>query len=185
MARLAIGLGFVAALTGGSVLHAETVTGDAAAAMLYPPKKAEVEMTADVLPQDQAKVLKMVAVDQPYYAAIAISPDEGLMSEATVAAANYHNVEAASAAALSGCNEKKKGAADCVVVALVRPEGWQAQPLQLSSDATAAFADYQGGAVAVSGATGSWGLGDSTESAIKACVDRNPTAKDCAAVIAE
>lgn len=185
MARMTIGLGFVATLCGATVLHAETVTGDAAAAMLYPPKKAEVEMTADSLPKDQAKVLKMVAVDQPYYAAIAISPDEGLMSEATVAAANYHTLEDASAAALAGCNEKKKGGADCVVVALVRPEGWQAQPVQLSSDATAAFADYQGGAVAVSAMTGSWGLGDSTESAVQACVDRNPLATDCVAVIAD
>ena len=120
-----------------------------------------------------------------YYAAIAISPDEGLMSEATVAAANYHTVEAASAVALSECNAKKQGAADCVVVALVRPEGWQAQPLQLSSDATAALADYAGGAMAVSAATGSWGLGDTPEAAVAACVDRNAAATDCAAVIAD
>lgn len=188
MARFGLGLGMATtlALVAGSGVLAETVTGDAASAMLFAPGKGEVEMVGgDVLPKDQANVLKMVAVDQPYYAAIAISPDEGLMSEATVAAANYHRVEDASAVALSECNAKRKGAAECVVVAVVRPEGWQEQPLQLSSDATAAFADYAGGALAVSAATGSWGLGDTLEAAVAACAERNPKATDCAAVIAQ
>ncbi len=187
MARFAWGFGIAAAaLAAASVAQAQTVTGEAAQAMLFAPGKAEVELSGgDILPKDQAKVLQMVAVDQPYYAAIAISPDEGLMSEATVAAANYHTVEAASSVALAECNAKKQGAADCVVVAVVRPEGWTAQPLQLSSDATAAMADYAGGALAVSAATGSWGLGDTTETAVAACVDRNATATDCAAVIAD
>lgn len=182
-----IGAGFglvVSVLTGPA--SAQTVTGAEAAGMLYAPKTAEVEMVGgDILPDDQAKVLKMVAVDQLYYAAIAISPDEGLMSEATVAAANYHSVEAASAAALAECDAKKAGASACVVVAVVRPEGWQAQPVQLSSDATAAFAGYAGGAVAVSAATGSWGMGDSTDAAVADCVARNPAAADCLAVIAQ
>lgn len=190
MAGIGSGFGGVAlalaSVALASVAQAETVTGEAAKAMLFAPGEAEVELLGgDILPKDQAKVLQMVAVDQPYYAAIAISPDEGLMSEATVAAANYHTVEAASTVALAECNAKKKGAADCVVVALVRPEGWSAQPLQLSSDASAAMADYAGGAVAVSAATGSWGLGDTTEAAVAACVDRNPAATDCVAVIAD
>lgn len=185
MARFGWGLGLVAVAL-ASVAQAQTVTGEAAQAMLFAPGKAEVELSGgDILPKDQAKVLQMVAVDQPYYAAIAISPDEGLMSEATVAAANYHTVEAASSVALAECNAKKQGAAECVVVALVRPEGWAAQPLQLSSDASAAMADYAGGAVAVSAATGSWGVGDTTDAAVAACVDRNPAATDCVAVIAD
>lgn len=183
MMRIGLGLGL--AVLAATVAKAETVTGDAAAAMLYAPGKAEVELSQGALPDDQAKVLKMVAVDQPYYAAIAISPDEGLMSEATVAAANYHSVEAASAAAAAECDAKKKGAAACLVVAVVRPEGWQAQPLQLSSDATAAMADYAGGALAISAATGSWGLGDSPDAAVAACVDRNAAATDCVAVVAD
>lgn len=185
MARFGWGFGVVAVAL-ASVAQAQTVTGEAAQAMLFAPGKAEVELSGgDILPKDQAKVLQMVAVDQPYYAAIAISPDEGLMSEATVAAANYHTVEAASSVALAECNAKKQGAAECVVVALVRPEGWAAQPLQLSSDASAAMADYAGGAVAVSAATGSWGVGDTTDAAVAACVDRNPAATDCVAVIAD
>ena len=185
MAKFGIVLGMATLLAGAGHVQAQTVTPDAAAAMLYAPKTAEVELTApDALPKDQAKVLKMVAMDQPYYGAIAISPDEGLMSEATVAAANYHAVEAASAAALAECNAKKKGAADCVVVAVVRPEGWQAQPAQLSSDATAAFQADPSGVMAVSAATGSWGKGASAEAAIADCQARNVAAQDCAVLIA-
>lgn len=163
---------------------AEPVTGDAAAAMLYPPKGAEVEMApGDILPKDQAKMLEMVAKDQPYYAAIAISPEEGLMSEATMAAANHHTVEAASAVALAQCNAKKKGAADCVIVATVRPEGWEARPLSLSSSATEDFANYSG-ALAISAATGAWGIGNSADEALAACAAKQQTATDCAVAIA-
>lgn len=180
-----IGLG-LAALVAASGVHAQTVGADAAAGMLFAPKGAEVEMlSTDALPKKEAKVLKMVAIDQPYYAAIAISPDEGLMSEATVAAANYHDTDSAASAALAECNAKKKGAADCVVVALVRPEGWQAQPVQLSSDATAAFGQAGGGAVAASASTGSWGIGADGAAATAACAERNPKAADCSVVIGE
>ena len=162
---------------------AQTVTGDAAAALLFPSKGAEVEMApGDLLPKDQAKMLAMVAKDQPYYAAIAISPEEGLMSEATMAAANHHTVEAASAMALAQCNAKKKGATDCVIVATVRPEGWEARPLQLSSGATEDFANYSG-ALAISASTGSWGIGNSGEEAVAACEAKQQTATDCAVAI--
>lgn len=181
----AIGLGLAAALAASGAM-AQTVTADAASGMLYAPKGSEVEMLSkDVLPKKEAKVLKMVAIDQPYYAAIAISPDEGLMSEATVAAANYHDTDSAAAAATAECNAKKKGASGCIVVALVRPEGWQAQPVQLSADATAAFGQAGGGAVASSSLTGSWGIGADAASAVAACVERNPNAGDCAVVIGE
>lgn len=179
--------GTLLALVGaaGAAMAQEAVTGDAAGQALYDAKAAEVEMAdRDLLPEDQSKVLKMVALDQPYYAAIAISPDEGLMSEATVAAANYHSVEAASAVAVAECNAKKTGAAGCVIAAMVRPEGWQAGQVQLSADATAGFrAGYDGGAMAVSDATGSWGIGADDAAAIAACVARNAAASDCAVII--
>lgn len=175
----------LAVLAGNGLAMAQaTVTGDAAASALYEPQEAEVEMTDSMLPKDEKKVLKMVARDQLYYAAIAISPDEGLMSEATVAAANYHSVEDASSVALAECNAKKKGAAGCVVAAVVRPEGWQAGAVQLSSDATAGFQSaYDAGAMAVSAATGSWGIGGDDAAAIAACTERNPKATDCTVVI--
>lgn len=162
---------------------AQTVTGDEAAALLFPPKGAEVEMApGDLLPKDQAKMLEMVAKDQPYYAAIAISPDEGLMSEATMAAANHHTVEAASAAALAQCNEKKAGAADCVIVATVRPEGWEARPIQLSSGATEDFGNYSG-ALAISAATGAWGIGATADEAVATCAAKQQAATDCTVAI--
>ncbi len=180
--KLAVAMGLV--LLSGTAGLAQGVDADQAAAMLYPPKAGEVELLpSDALKKKEDKVLGMVAADQPYYAAIAISPDEGLMSEATVAAANYHDTDSASAAALAECNAKKKGAAGCVVVAVVRPDGWQAQPVQLSSDATAGFGAAGGGAVAISATTGSWGTGADAAAAIAACTDRNPAAMDCAAVI--
>lgn len=175
---------FALAVAAGSQASAETVSAAQAAGLIYPPKPAEVEMLpSDALKRKEAKVLGMVAADQPYYAAIAISPDEGLMSEATVAAANYHDTDSASAAALAECNAKKKGAADCVVVALVRPEGWQARPVQLSADASAGFAGAGGGAIAISASTGSWGAGADDAAALAACAARHENASDCAVVI--
>lgn len=165
---------------------AQSITGDEAASLLFAPAPAEVEINGQgVLAKDEAKMLAMVAQDQPYYAAIAISPDEGLMSEATIAAANHHTIEAASTAALGECNAKKKGAADCVIVALVRPEGWEARPLQLSMSATTDFANYTGGALAISAATGAWGLGASRDEAVAACAAKQQAATDCTVAIAD
>ena len=165
---------------------AQSVTGDEAASLLFPSAPAAVEIDGQgVLAKDEAKMLAMVAQDQPYYAAIAISPDEGLMSEATIAAANHHTIEAASAAALGECNAKKKGAADCVIVAFVRPDGWEARPLQLSMAATQDFANYSGGALAISAATGAWGMGGSADEAVAACVAKQEAATDCTVAIAD
>ena len=166
---------------------AEVLNGKTAKAALFAPVKAEVEILADAgLPDDQAKALEMVGGQQPYYGAIAISPDEGLMSEATVAAANYHDTEAASKVALAECNAKKTGKAPCVVAALIRPKGWEARDLQLSSDATAGFkADYKDGALAVSNSTGAWGVGADDAAALAACAALKDQTKDCVVVIAK
>ncbi|QUS35088.1 DUF4189 domain-containing protein [Falsirhodobacter algicola] len=131
--------------------------------MLYPDARAEVEiLPKDYLPADQAALLRQVGAQQAYYGAIAISPDEGIMVEATVAAANYHNTEAASAAALRDCNARRKGARDCEIVGYIRPAGWSEKPVQLSQAATAAFlGDFRGNgpkAFAISPTTGEWGL---------------------------
>ncbi len=178
--------------------QADVVSGKVAKKLLYTAKGAVVEiLPAAGLAKDEAKMLTLVGTDQPYYGAIAISPDEGLMSEATVAAANYHDTNAASAAALAECNAKKKeGAGDCVVAALIRPKGWKDKSaqkdagLQLSADATAGFKNYDAktGALAISVATGGWGLGagaGAAEAAIAACLVKAPTAEDCAVVVAQ
>jgi hypothetical protein len=170
-------------------------TGDAVAPMLFDAKAAEVELIPQpFLPADQAELLKQVGVMQPYYGAIAISPDEGIMVEATVAAAGHHSTEAAAAAATSACDAKRKGATPCAVVALIRPKGWQATGFQLSSGANEAFGkDYtrirRAKAFAISPSTGVWGIGKGKEAAAAAIEDcrtkLNPAPADCAVAIVD
>lgn len=183
-------LAMVATLTcAGLPAMAEGVTGKEARKALFPPVTAEVEiLPAAGLPEAEAAALVLVGQGQPYYGAIAISPDEGLMSEATVAAANYHDTDAAQTAALADCNARKKGKADCIIAALIRPKGWSDKGFALSSDATADFKGYagKGGALAVSRVTGSWGMAEgdgAAEAAVAACQARNPKAEDCTTVV--
>lgn len=116
---------------------------------------------------------------QPYYAAMAIDPATGIASERTSLAANYHDEDNARAAALAACGE------GCVVVMVIRPEGWEGgRPLQLSAEASAALNDdyralaRRARAMAISPQTGQWGIGDSREAAVAAC-----GAPDCQAVV--
>lgn len=168
---------------------AEPMSGKDAKKALFAPVTAEVEILPEAgLPEDQAKVLVVVGEGQPYYGAIAIAPEEGLMADATVAAANFHDTAAASTAALAECNAKKKSAKDCVIAAYIRPKGWQEPGFSLSSDATAAFKGYdmKTGALAVSVATGAFGMaaGDgANEAAMKNCMAKNDKATDCALVV--
>jgi hypothetical protein len=190
MIRIVLGVGFACGLACGA--SAQALTGEAAAASLFPPAGAEVELLkTDFLPADQAELLRQVGLAQPYYGAIAVSPDEGIMVDATVAAANQHSVEAASVAARAACDAKRKGARPCEVVALIRPTGWQPQALQLSSGATAAFLDEyvkvkRGKAFAISPSTGGWGIGKGRDAVVKAvedCATKDPKPTDCALAV--
>lgn len=164
----------VLAILAAGAAHGHEMNRGAISDMLYPNARTEVELLPqDFLPDDQAALLKTVGVSQPYYGAIAVSPDEGIMVEATVAAANYHTTEAASVAALAGCNEARKGARPCEVVALIRPRGWQPHPVQLSAAATEDFeANYRGRgpkAFAISRTTGDWALAETPDAALAEC----------------
>jgi hypothetical protein len=153
---------------------AEPISGKAAKKALFAPAKAEVELLAPAtLSAPEARALAAVAATQAYYGAIALSPDEGLMAEATVAAVNYHDTGAAQVAALAGCNAKKKAKADCVIAALIRPKGRKDAGFGLSSDATAAFKDYdrKAGAMAISPSTGAWGMAAGVAAAEAALAD--------------
>ncbi len=183
-------VGLLALAISAPAVLAEPLTGKDAKKLLFAPVVAEVEVMPEAgLPADQAEVLKTVGLSQPYYGAIAIAPDEGLMSEATVAAANFHDTASASAAALLECNAKKKTPTDCVIAAYIRPEGWKdANPTEagfsLSSDATAALQDYarKKGALAISPSTGAFGMakGDTAaEQALTNCAAKNEKATDC------
>lgn len=179
---------FVMLASGAS---ADVLTGKAAKKALFSGTAVAVQvMKQSFLVDNQAEILGSVAAQQPYYGAIAVSPQEGLMSEATVAAANYHSVDAASVAALAGCDAVRKGEDPCVIVALVRPKGWEVRPIQMSADATAAFRKDYGGkdaALAVSAATGTWGMAkgeNAADAAIAACAAKMTNAIDCSVIIA-
>lgn len=180
---------FACLLIAATPVWAQPISGKDAKKSLFAPVAAEVEILPEAgLPADMATALVMVGEGQPYYGAVAIAPEEGLMSEATVAAANFHDTAAASAAALAECNAKKKSAADCVVAAYIRPKGWAEPGFALSSDATAAFGAYDmaTGALAVSVATGAFGLGAgeaASEAALAACAAMNDKATDCAILV--
>ena len=142
------------------------------------------------LPEDQAGLLATVASGQPYYGAIAFSPDEGIMVEATVAAVNHHSVEAAEAAALRDCNAKRTGKEPCAVAVVLRPDGWAARTFQVSQAATEALRKDYGRtgprAMAVSPSTGAFGLGageGAAETAVIACAKAGAT--DCAVAVAD
>ena len=179
-------------LAGAAV--AQVPTGDAVQPLLFPETGAVVEMRPQsFLSTEQAAILAQVGAAQPYYGAIAVSPDEGLMVEATVAAANHHSTGAAERAALAGCDAKRKGASPCVIVALIRPQGWSERPFQLSSGATAGFRDSflkvrRDRAFAVSPATGLWGVGkgrNAGEKAVADCAAKGRGVTDCAVVVAD
>ena len=182
------------ALTAGlaQMAMADVLTGKAAKKALFAGSDVAVEVTKhSFLVDEQPQIVGSVASQQPYYGAIAVSPDEGLMSEATLAAANYHNVEAASVAALAGCDAVRTGAAPCVIVAVVRPKGWEARPLQLSADATAAFYKDYGGrdsALAVSSGTGTWAMAkgaNASEAALAACSAKLVGQNDCNVIVVD
>ena len=138
----------------------------------------------DSLSETDVAILNQLVETQAYYAAIAIAPEMGLASEATIAAANYHDEANARTAALAACNEARTSGPACVVVLVIRPEGWEpGRPLQLSTDATAALrGDFRrlgrNRVMAISETTGQWGIGSDLTEALAACGET-----DCRAVI--
>lgn len=185
--------GVLAALTLTGAAMAEPVDGKTAKKKLFKPKGTQVEMLAHSFLSDQDKsILVQVAEQQIYYAAIAVSPDDGVISNATLAAANYHSTGPAEVAAKAACNAAKTGSAACVIVALIRPSNWSQRDLQLSVDGTLAFRkEYRRGrgekAMAVSPSTGKYAIAKGAgagPAAVLACNER-ASASDCKVVIAD
>ncbi|SMX42802.1 hypothetical protein [Actibacterium lipolyticum] len=187
-------LSSIIALSGAAAM-AEPLSGKAARKLMFPTKGGVVKVIAhDFLSKNDRDLLAQVSAQQPYYGAVALSPDEGLMSEATLAAANYHDVESASRAALAGCNAaRQKGSKTCVIAAEIRPKGWKPREIQLSRDATAGLRDeYKGGkgakALAISPATGKWAYvnmdGPAAQAAVAECNEEANT-DDCRVVVAD
>lgn len=171
---------------------AEPMSGKDAAKLVFSPKEAEVEMqpVAGLAPESAA-LLQQVVKDYAYYAAVAIAPDEDILkSEATMLVANHNSAEAASAAALAGCDKARNGGAACVVAAIVRPKNWQARALQLSVEGTVALKNDYGKkgerAMATSAETGFFALAQGAgaqAAALKACADKGAT--DCVISVAD
>ena len=191
---------FVMVCAGAAVLFsgaafAEPVTGKLAKSMMYATTGTLVELVPNsAIKVSVEKIIEAVAEQQPWYAAIALSPDEDIMiSQATVAGAQFHDTDAAAAFALAGCEAKRTGESPCVVVALVRPKGWKARDVQLSLIATEFFkTEYLPAdapkAMAISPATGLWGFatGDgAADAAIADCAVKGQAVNDCAVVIAD
>ncbi|RMA41969.1 5-aminolevulic acid synthase [Rhodophyticola porphyridii] len=191
--RAIIGAVAIAAL-GLPVLAQSLPTGREAQRMLFSPRG---QAEGVVIPHESLNAAEIALLggaidegllpDMLYYGALAIAPDAGLANPATTAAVgNYHDEAAARDAALAQCEAGREEGADCVVVLVVRPRGWEpGAALQLSASASAVLrGDYRRAdrpkVFAISPATGAWGIGDTETSANAACGQA-----DCRAVIAD
>ncbi|QCO57971.1 5-aminolevulic acid synthase (plasmid) [Pseudorhodobacter turbinis] len=183
------GLGL--AICAGAAL-AEPMTGKQATKQLFSAKKSEVQLlNVNGLSAEHSALLGEVVKGYAYYAAAAIAPQEDLLkSEATTLVANHHSAEAASAAALAGCNALRKTADECVIAAIVQPKGWEARALQLSVEGTVALKSDYGKrgerAMAASASTGFFALAKGVQAqalALRACADKG--APDCEIIVAD
>lgn len=196
MRRFALRLLATAALAATVVAPAaaQTLTGRQAQQATFAPRG---QMEGVVIPHPsltpaevsllQRAVPEGILGQMAYYGALAIAPDAGLADQATVrAVGNYHDQASADRAALAQCNAARSGGAGCVVVLQVRPQGYRpGAALELSSEATQALrGDYRRfgspRVMAISRATGRFGIGSTVENAVAAC-----GSQDCRAVVAD
>lgn len=190
--RLLFGLfAFIAA-----PLSAQTLDGKSAERMLFSTRGYSV-VTAEELSDKDARTVEAILplmaeqMRQPvlYYAAIAYSPDDGLVHDALQAAMNHHTPEAAEAAALAACDRlKSAGARPCRVAARIFPKSYENRPLTLSVQASeavkGAYRKMRGTkAFAIAPETGGWGIGASEAAAISECERRAPNSVRCRVVI--
>lgn len=179
----------ISAIAAAGGAAAQGIDGATAAGQLFPVNKVAVGIARGALKPDEVAVIRQVAGQQKYYGAVAISPDEGIMSEATVAAANHHSVGAARRQAIDSCNaRRKKGSARCTIVADILPAGFAPRAFSLSRDATEGFGESYGDsgerALAISPATGAWSIARGKGAARAAVKDCNRKAaangaRDC------
>lgn len=174
-------------------LAADPLPGSEARALLFHAERTEVaRFSTEGLSPEQAEALTGLAMGQRYYAALAFAPDAGIIAEPSVFAANHHSRDAARAAALAGCEERRNGGRPCTLALEVRPAGWEARALSLSAAATEAFErEYRRlrgeRALAISPSSGAWGIA-SGEGAMNAAVERCAADRgdeDCVVVIAD
>ncbi|SFJ61433.1 hypothetical protein [Jannaschia pohangensis] len=180
-------------LTSMPTLAQQVPDQSAAKRLLFGTRGATVQIVAQpfLSQADIATLGQMPKVAQlDYYGAMAAAPSEGLQSEATRGAFNYHTIEAARAAAVEGCNAARAGGPACVIIAEILPRQYQTgRALTLSQAATKAVDGRDFGragreaALAISPTTGAWGLGNGRAAAVAACAAKG--ARDCEVAVAQ
>lgn len=185
---------------GGEPAAAQTTSAEAAR-QLFGPRGVAVAVSPELSEADQATVRELVRQGERagtpfrFYASIAFSPEEGLLTEALQGAMGFHSPERADAAAIAACNAARRpGTRPCVIAGRVLPRGWEPRPLQLSFDATSAFDEVlrraaPPKALAASPTGGAWGIGRGGDAAAVAVADCNRQASaagaplDCQVVV--
>ena len=156
-----------------------SITQAEARAQLFDARRTQVAIVRQPF-LSEADIATLQALPQAaqldYYGALAVDPAQGLQGDRARGAFNFHSPEAARAAALSGCG------AGCVVVAEIRPRDFvDGRALTLNQGATRAVAGRAlgraGGTLAISDATGAFGLGEGATAAVAACAAGGAT--DC------
>ncbi len=165
------------------------IPGDAARRLAFHPERVEVQVfSVPGLTEREVEILKSLAGQQLYYAALAVSTGDGIATEATALVANFHSPADARRAALAQCEANRKSDTACAVVVETRPRRWEERAMTFSAGASAALAgDYRrtrgAKAFAVSAETGRFGIGtgaDAAAAAVAAC-----GADDCRVVVAD
>lgn len=191
----AIVLAAAIAGTAGAALAQELPDRREANRMIFAPGG---QMQAEVIPHESLNAAEIAILERAlrdglmpamaYYGALAIAPDAGLANAGTTAAVgNLHDEAGARAAALAQCEAGRgEEGAPCVVVLVIRPEGWEpGAQLQLSARATEALRGEfrqtpRPRVMSISPATGQFGIGADAGAANAAC-----GAEDCRAVVAD
>ena len=180
-----------------TIVSADVLNEREARRALYNANRVEVVMMENTgLNALEFAAMEEASSQMLYYAALAYSPDDGLLSNSTIAAADHHSVEAAHQAALDACNELRNGDAECIVVSHVRPRNWEGgRALQLGATATDDFrSNFRGGdaprVMVISPLTGKWSImkGEGAEErALSDCNTRaaESGATDCIVVVSE
>lgn len=174
---------------------ADVVTERDAKRALFSHRGHQIQLAPGLTDLEQKIVTEIVPLmaqqlRQPvrYYAAIAYSPDDGMVHDSIQAAMNFHTPDAAGQAAMAACNAlKSKSAQSCRVAAQVVPKRYKVRDLTLSIDATVGFdRAYRKAAspkaFAISRKSGNWGMGSNDASARSAC-EKSGNPGDCEIVI--
>ncbi|WP_052245420.1 hypothetical protein [Halocynthiibacter namhaensis] len=196
ISHIAVAVGLTVLTLPGAFAQDLPVDSRDARGMLFDRKGGQVVvLEQDFLTEAQVAQLAAMGGAIPYYGAVAMAPDEGMLSETNQAAANHHSIAAAETAALAACNTARSGGQRCVIVLHFLPNAYESgRALELSQSATEEFRTFRRGrgekAFAISPSTGSFAseTGAGAEStAIAACNagadGANVTATDCYTVI--